>query len=256
MIVVVSPSKSLDFENKSPFEIYSEPEMLLESEKLMKVLKKKSPNKLMDLMSISESLGQLNFERNQTWETPFTLENSKQAVMAFTGDVYSGLEANTLKNSQLEFTQNTLRILSGLYGILKPFDLIQPYRLEMGTTLKTTRGTNLYKFWGNRVTQKLNQDLERGSSKTLLNLASNEYFKVLSPKKVEAEIITPSFLDFHNGEFKMISFFAKKARGLMSRFVIDHEIQNHNDLRGFDYEGYFFNEPLSKDSKPVFTRKK
>ena len=255
MLIVVSPSKSLDFDSKSPFEIHSQPDLIQESERLMKVMKKKSPKKLMDLMSISESLGQLNYERNQIWETPFTQQNAKQAVFAFTGDVYAGLDATSLNQSQLDFTQNTLRILSGLYGILKPLDLIQPYRLEMGTSLKTSRGSNLYKFWGDRVTKKLNEDLEKTNSKVLLNLASNEYYKVLNPKKVNAEIITPSFLDFHNGDFKMISFFAKKARGLMSRYVIDQQIDSVDNLMGFDYEGYQFNATLSKKLKPVFTRK-
>ena len=255
MLIVVSPSKSLDFDSKSPYEINSQPALIQESERLMKVMKKKSPKKLMDLMSISESLGQLNYERNQVWETPFTQQNAKQAVFAFTGDVYAGLDALTLEESQIDFTQNTLRILSGLHGILKPLDLIQPYRLEMGTSLKTTRGTNLYKFWGDRVTNKLNEDLEKTNSKVLLNLASNEYYKVLNPKKVNAEIITPSFLDFHNGDFKMISFFAKKARGLMSRYVIDQQINSVNNLMGFNYQGYQYNAALSKELNPVFTRK-
>jgi len=255
MLIVVSPSKSLDFDSKSPYEIHSQPALIQESERLMKIMKKKSPKKLMDLMSISESLGQLNFERNQVWETPFTQQNAKQAVFAFTGDVYAGLDALTLEESQIDFTQNTLRILSGLYGILRPLDLIQPYRLEMGTSLKTTRGTNLYKFWGDRVTNKLNEDLEKTNSKVLLNLASNEYYKVLNPKKVNAEIITPSFLDFHNGDFKMISFFAKKARGLMSRYVIDQQINSVENLMGFNYKGYQYNAALSKELKPVFTRK-
>ena len=255
MITVISPAKSLNYDDKSAIAYSSEARMLDESEKLMKVLKKKSPKKLMDLQGISENLGQLNFERNQVWQTPLIAEQSKQALFAFTGDVYVGFNAETLNENQVDHTQSHLRILSGLYGVLRPFDMMMPYRLEMGTSLKTTRGKNLYEFWKDRITDLINEDLKEANTNLLLNLASNEYFKSINTKKLNAEVISPSFLDWSNGKYKVLSFFAKKARGMMARFVIDHQISKPDDLRGFDVEGYLFDEELSKENKPVFTRK-
>lgn len=230
------------------------PEMLDESEKLVTRLKKMSPKKLSELMSISAALGQLNYERYQTWHQPFTPENAKQAVLAFNGDVYQGLDAATLLEAQLTQLQSKLRILSGLYGVLKPLDLMQPYRLEMGTKLKYQRSADLYAFWKNKITPKVKEALAESGSNVLINLASNEYFKSIDTKKLGAEIVTPEFKDLKNGKYKMISFFAKKARGLMTRFILENNIEKVEDLQAFDSEGYVFNPRLSKPGRPVFTR--
>ncbi|WP_167615417.1 peroxide stress protein YaaA [Maribellus sediminis] len=254
MLIVISPAKSLDFDTPAKTAEFTMPEMLEESEKLIARLKKMSPKKLSELMSISATLGQLNYERYQTWHQPFTPENAKQAVLAFNGDVYQGLDASSLSEEQLFRLQSKLRILSGLYGVLKPLDLIQPYRLEMGTRLKYQRSADLYAFWKNKITPKVKQALAESGSNVLINLASNEYFKSIDTKKLGAEIVTPEFKDLKNGEYKMISFFAKKARGLMTRFILENNIDKVEDLQAFDSEGYGFNPRFSKPGKPVFTR--
>ena len=254
MLIVISPAKSLDFDSPAQTAKFTVPEMLDESEKLVARLKKLSPKKLSDLMSISATLGQLNYERYQTWHRPFTPENAKQAVLAFNGDVYQGLDASTLSEAQLMQLQSKLRILSGLYGVLKPLDLMQPYRLEMGTKLKYQRSADLYAFWKSKITPKLKEALAESGSKVLINLASNEYYKSIDTKKLGAEIVTPEFKDFKNGEYKMISFFAKKARGLMTRFILENNIEKVEDLQAFDSEAYTFNPRLSNPGKPVFTR--
>ncbi len=205
-------------------------------------------------MGISASLGNLNYERFQTWHLPFTPENAKQAVLAFNGDVYVGLNAPSLSEEKLQLSQQKLRILSGLYGVLKPLDLIQPYRLEMGTKFGAGKAKDLYSFWSKKITPKVQEAINESGSKILVNLASNEYYKSIDPKKLEAEIVTPAFKDMKNGEYKMISFFAKKARGLMSRFILENNIDNPDDLQAFDYEGYHFNPRLSRPGQPVFTR--
>ena len=230
------------------------PDMLDESEKLVERLQKMKPKQLSELMSISANLGQLNYERYQTWSQPFTPENAKQAVLAFNGDVYQGLDAGSLTENQLLQLQDKLRILSGLYGVLRPLDLIQPYRLEMGTKLKYRRSDDLYAFWKNKITPKVKEAIKESGSNVLLNLASNEYYKSIEPKKLGAEIVTPQFKDKSNGQYKMISFYAKKARGLMTRFVLEHGIEKVEDLQAFDSEGYVFNPRLSKPGNPVFTR--
>ena len=252
MKIVISPAKSLDFETKVPIDIYTQSVYLEQSEKLNKVLKKKSPKQLSKLMSISDKLGELNWQRNQDWHLPFSKTNARQAVYAFKGDVYIGLDAYTIPPNKIEQLQNKLRILSGQYGILKPLDLMQPYRLEMGTKLKIGSKENLYKFWGDSLTDSLNNEMKDGES--LVNLASNEYFKVINSKLLKAPVITPVFKDFKNGKLKMISFFAKKARGMMVRYIIDHNIKNTDDLKGFDSDGYAFDANLSTDNQLVFTR--
>ncbi|MDO6737189.1 peroxide stress protein YaaA [Wenyingzhuangia sp. 2_MG-2023] len=252
MKIVVSPAKSLDFESKVPTNNYTQGVFLEQAEKLSNVLKKKSPKDLSALMKISDKLGELNWQRNQDWVLPFTPENARQAVFAFNGDVYTGLDAYTLKEEQIDVLQDKLRILSGQYGILKPLDLMQPYRLEMGTKLKINTKNNLYEFWGDTVTQKLNEELSK--DELFLNLASNEYFKVVKPKVLKTAIITPEFKDYKDGKLKIISFYAKKARGLMVRYIIDHNIETLDGLKGFDCEGYAFDANLSTETDLVFTR--
>ena len=252
MKIVISPAKSLDFESKAPTQEFSQPIFLKEADRLNRILKKKSARSLSKLMSISGALGQLNYDRNQDWEVPFDLDNSKQAIYAFTGEVYRGIDANSIPMEDLEFLQENVRILSGQYGILKPLDLMQPYRLEMGTKLKVGVKPNLYKFWGDQITKALNSELEEGE--LFVNLASNEYFKVLQAKDIKAPVITPVFKDFKNGEYKIIMTFAKLARGLMVRYIIDHKVSTVEEIKGFNYNGYGFDENLSTDTELVFTR--
>ncbi|MFD1293675.1 peroxide stress protein YaaA [Lutibacter holmesii] len=252
MKIVISPAKSLDFETKVPTSVFTEGIFLKEASTLNAVLKKKSPKKLSELMSISANLGELNWKRNQEWALPFSLENSKQAVFAFKGDVYVGLDAYSLSSTKIDQLQDKLRILSGQYGLLKPLDLMQPYRLEMGTKLKVGRKENLYQFWDTKVTDALNSELKEDEA--LINLASNEYFKVIKTKVLKAPVVTPVFKDYKNGKLKIISFFAKKARGLMVRYIIDNEIESVEDLKGFNYEGYAFDGNLSSEKELVFTR--
>lgn len=254
MLTVISPAKSLDFKTPTTTSEYTLPEFPDESEKLIAKLRKMKPKKISELMGISASLGNLNYERFQTWHQPFTPGNAKQAVLAFSGDVYTGLNAPALPEEKLKIAQRKLRILSGLYGILKPLDLIQPYRLEMGTRLGVGRAKDLYGFWGDKITRKVQEAIDNSGSKILVNLASNEYFKSIDKKKLKAEIVTPVFKDMKNGEYKMISFYAKKARGLMTRFIIENNIEKADDLQAFDVDGYHFNPRLSKPNRPVFTR--
>ena len=252
MKIVISPAKSLDFETKVPTDKFTEGIFLSEAEKLNKVLQKKTPKKLSALMSISPKLGELNWQRNQDWQLPFTSENAKQAIFAFKGDVYIGLDAYSLSLDKIEQLQNKLRILSGQYGLLKPLDLIQPYRLEMGTKLKVGRKENLYQYWDTKITEELNSELNE--DEVFVNLASNEYFKAVKPKLLKALVITPIFKDYKDGKLKIISFFAKKARGLMVRYIIDNNVENAEDLKGFNYEGYAFDSNLSAEKELVFTR--
>ena len=214
----------MDFESTLPSDRYSQPQFLAESEKLNKVLAKKKPKALSDLMSISDSLAQLNWERNQQFHTPFTPSNARPAVYAFNGDVYQGLDPYSIAADKLDQLQDTLRILSGLYGILKPLDLIQPYRLEMGTSLKIGRKKNLYEFWRKTLTEALNQELEEGE--LFINLASNEYFGAIEAKSLKVPVVTPIFKDWKNDKLKVISFFAKKARGSMVRYILDSSARN------------------------------
>lgn len=252
MKLVLSPAKSLDFETKLPTNTYSEPQFLKQSERLNKLLKKKSAKSLSKLMSISDALGQLNYERNQSWELPFTADNARPAIYAFSGDVYRGLDAYTIPTDKVEIMQNKVRILSGLYGLLKPTDLIQPYRLEMGTRMPVGTKKNLYEFWKRDITKALNEELEE--DELFLNLASNEYFKAIDKKALKVPVVTANFKDFKNGEYKTIMTYAKLARGYMTRYIIDTNANTLNDIKGFNYEGYNFSEPMSSDSELVFIR--
>ena len=252
MKIIISPAKSLDFENKAPTSLYTQPLFLEKSEKLNKKLKTLSKKKLSELMKISDDLSALNYNRNQTWQTPFTSENAKQAIYAFTGEVFRGIDVNSLQEEKLPLLQNNLRILSGLYGLLKPLDLIQPYRLEMGTKLKVGRKDNLYKFWDDTVAKALNKELE--DDELLVNLASTEYFKVISKKVLKVPMITPVFKDFKNGQYKTIMTFAKKARGLMVRYIIDNNVKTIEELKAFNIDNYRFSEAMSSENDLVFTR--
>jgi cytoplasmic iron level regulating protein YaaA (DUF328/UPF0246 family) len=255
MKIVISPAKSLDFKTPPTSDSYTIPEMLASSEKLVGRLKKMSPKQLSKLMGISPALGELNFQRFQEWQLPFDSNNAKQAVFAFNGDVYQGLDALTLTQEQVERAQNCLRILSGLYGVLKPLDLIQAYRLEMGTKLKYFRSNDLYAFWKTEIVKNINNAVIESGTNILVNLASNEYFKSIDLKKLKkTEIITPEFKDLNNGSYKIISFYAKKARGLMTRYILENSISEVSELQAFEKGGYIFNPGLSKKNKPVFTR--
>ena len=253
LVTIISPAKKLDY---SPIEKNLDstvPGLLEHSNELIKYLKSLNPQEVSSLMGLSDKLGALNYERFQEWETPFTKSNSKQAILAFKGDVYQGLDAESLSKTELIWAQKHVRILSGLYGVLKPLDLMQAYRLEMGTKFPTNRGKNLYEFWNSIITDELNRTFSSKKA-TLLNLASNEYFKSINSSELKANVITPIFMDRKNGKYKIISFFAKKARGLMTRYVIKNQTEDIADIQNFEEGGYFFNEEMSKDNKPVFCR--
>ncbi|MCL4122581.1 UNVERIFIED_CONTAM: hypothetical protein GTU68_011815 [Idotea baltica] len=252
MKIIISPAKSLDFESNVPTSLHTQPRFLEQSEKLNKKLKTLSKNKLSDLMKISDDLASLNYQRNQEWATPFTKENAKQAIYAFTGAVFQGIDVNSLSEEKIPLLQENLRILSGLYGLLKPLDLIQPYRLEMGTRLKVGRKDNLYKFWDDAVANALNDELE--DDELLINLASSEYFKVIPKKVLKVPMITPIFKDFKNGQYKTIMTYAKMARGYMVRYIIDNNVKTIEDLKGFNIEKYRFSEEMSEGNELVFTR--
>jgi uncharacterized protein len=252
MKIVISPAKSLNFESDLPTQNFSETSFLKESRQINKVLKKLKPKDLSVLMAISDKLAELNWERNQSWKTPFSPNNSRPAIYAFDGEVYTGLNAYTIPMDKMEDLQNRLFILSGLYGLLKPLDLIQAYRLEMGTSIAIGESKNLYAFWKTKITKVLNKSISKGEF--LLNLASTEYFSAVDTKLLKAKVITPEFKDYKDGKLTMISFFAKKARGLMVRYIIDTNAQTVEDIKGFNYEGYAFDANLSSESKLVFTR--
>ncbi|MCZ8089865.1 peroxide stress protein YaaA [Flavobacterium sp.] len=252
MKIVISPAKSLNFEKALPTARFSEPRFLKEATTIQKTLKKIKPKQLMELMAISDKLAELNWQRNQDWETPFTTENARPAVYAFDGDVYQGLDVYTLPEDKLDGLQDKLRILSGLYGLLQPLDLMQPYRLEMGTLLPIGKNKNLYEFWKKTITKQLNTELQK--DELFINLASTEYFSAVDVKTLKVPVITPEFKDYKDGKLKMISFFAKKARGLMVRYIIDTNAETIDDLKAFNYEGYAFDANLSSGNKLVFTR--
>ena len=252
MKIVVSPAKSLNFESPLPIQNYTESLFLKDAETIQKTLKKKKPKQLMELMDISEKLADLNWERNQNWSLPFSPENARPAVFAFDGDVYTGLDAYTIPIDKFPILEDKLRILSGLYGVLKPLDLMQPYRLEMGTSLPIGTKKNLYEFWKKKVTASLNSELQK--DELFINLASNEYFSAVDTKTLKVPVITPEFRDYKDGKLKMISFFAKKARGLMVRYIIDTNAETIEDLKQFNYDGYAFDANLSKGTTLVFTR--
>jgi len=252
MKIVLSPAKSLEFETKAATTAYSQPVFLEQAQKLNNSLKKKSAKQISSLMRVSDALGQLNYERNQEWKVPFTPENSKQAIYAFRGNVFQGFDVDTLPESKLEQLQSKLRILSGQYGILKPLDLMQAYRLEMGTKLKVGRKDNLYQFWDTTITDALNAELK--DDEPFINLASNEYFKVIKPKLLKVPVTTPVFKDFKNGEYKTIMTYAKLARGCMLRYIIDNDVETVEGVKGFNTEGYAFDSNMSTESELVFTR--
>ena len=252
MKIVLSPAKSLNFEKLLPTEKYSEALFLKESLQVNKVLKQKSPAALSELMAISDKLADLNWQRNQDWKTPFNAENARPAIFAFDGDVYTGLDAYSIPIEKLDVLQERVRILSGLYGLLKPLDLMQAYRLEMGTKLPIGESKNLYEFWKPIITKALNKELQEGE--LFINLASNEYFSAVDVKALKVPVVTPEFKDYKDGKLKIISFFAKKARGLIVRYIIDTNVETIEDLKGFNYEGYQFDANLSKGNQLVFTR--
>jgi cytoplasmic iron level regulating protein YaaA (DUF328/UPF0246 family) len=252
MKLVLSPAKSLDFNSTLPTAKTTEACFLKEAERLNKLLKKKSAKSLSKLMSISDDLSQLNYERNQEWSLPFTKDNARQAIYAFSGDVYRGLDAYTLPTDKINTLQNTVRIISGLYGVLKPLDLMQPYRLEMGAKFPVGKNKNLYEYWKKQITQKLNDELE--DDEVFLNLASAEYFKAIDTKALKVPVITATFKDFKNGEYKNIMTFAKLARGYMTRYIIDTNAKTIDDLKGFNYQGYGYSEPMSSATELVFVR--
>lgn len=255
MLIVVSPAKSLDYETPLPTTRRSKAVFLEEASELVTDLKTLSPDDLSGLMGISEPLGELNFERFQEWALPFRTSNARQAMFAFKGDVYVGLDAYGFSDDDVEFAQEHLRILSGLYGVLRPLDLMRAYRLEMGTKLANEHGRNLYEFWGEKISGQLNKQLKRLGSKTLVNLASNEYFKSVDLKTLKADIVTPVFKDWKNGKYKIISFFAKKARGRMSAYIIQNQLSSADELKGFDWDGYNYAPDQGGAGELVFTRR-
>ncbi len=254
MLTVISPAKTLDFETPTPVDSYSQPAHLSQSRKLVRRLRQLSTDGLKDLMRVSDNIAELNQQRFKQWKTPFRPDNARQALFAFKGDVYVGLDANSMAPDDVEFAQAHLRILSGLYGILRPLDLMQPYRLEMGTRLDTEAGSNLYQFWDQRITKSLNQELNQADSRVLVNLASGEYFKSIKPRELKADVITPAFREYRDGEYRFIQFYAKKARGSMARYLIDNRIDRAEDLKSFDRDGYRFAPKLSNEREWVFTR--
>lgn len=254
MLALISPAKTLDYETALPSSNFTQPRLLDQSEQLIDVCRELSASQLASLMSVSEKIAQLNVARFQDWQTEFDLANARQAIFAFKGDVYTGLDAYALNDAQLDFAQQHLRMLSGLYGLLRPLDLMMPYRLEMGTKLHNPRGSNLYEFWGKRITDLIQQDLQQANSNILLNLASDEYYKAVKESALDAQIVKPVFLDQKNGKYKVISFYAKKARGLMARFVIEQQIQQVEDLKAFNSEGYYFDAENSNAKELVFKR--
>lgn len=255
MLILISPAKTLDFESPAVAKKHTQPAMLAQSEQLIDVLTTKSPADIESLMKISPKLAELNVERYHQWSRPFTKSNAKQAVLAFKGDVYTGLDAEKFSEAEFAYAQDHLGILSGLYGLLRPLDLIQAYRLEMGTRLENTNGNNLYDFWGDSITSKINKQLKKIDSNVILNLASNEYFKSVKAKELSADIVTPVFKDWKNGQYKLISFFAKKARGYMSAWVIQKQIQDIKTLSKFNLAGYQYSANDSDALNPVFLRK-
>jgi hypothetical protein len=255
MLIILSPAKTLDFETPAPTKKFTQPELLEHSKKLISVLKKLNKDDVGKLMDLSDKLAILNYERFQTFKTPFTTHNAKAALFAFKGDVYEGLQADDFKESDCAFAQKHLCMLSGLYGVLRALDLIQPYRLEMGTLLNTAAGKTLYDFWGDKITTQLNLYAKAARTDIVLNLASQEYFKAVKPKLLKADIITPVFKDYQQGSYKTVGLFAKRARGMMSRFIIKNRLFDVNDIKAFVDEGYKYNDKLSNHSNWVFTRK-
>ena len=254
MLVVVSPAKNLDYSTQLPLDQATTPQLLEDAKALVARCQSLSPAELSSLMSISDKLATLNANRFAEFSTPFTKENARPAVYAFNGDVYTGLDAYSLTEKQMDYAQDHLRILSGLYGVLRPLDLMQAYRLEMGTKLDNERGKDLYAFWGEKITQTLNEAIAAQHDNVLINLASNEYFKSVKKKALDGMIVTPVFKDYKNGKYKVISFFAKKARGLMARYIIENQVADVEGLKDFDVDGYRFDEQQSSSTELVYLR--
>ncbi|WP_434778262.1 peroxide stress protein YaaA [Neisseria sp. Ec49-e6-T10] len=254
MLFLLSPAKTLDETTVAPTKTYTEPMLLEFSEQLMPTLQQLSPQQIAQLMSISDKLAILNMERFAQFKPPFTLYNAKQAIFLFKGDVYEGLDAYHLKNKEIDYIQDHVALLSGLYGVLRPLDLMQPYRLEMGTKLQNPKGKNLYEFWGAHITHTINELLLLTKNHTVINLASTEYFKSVQPKLLQVPVITPVFKDKKNGQYKIISFYAKRARGLMVKYAAQHQLKTPEELKQFDLEGYYYSEEHSKQNEWVFLR--
>ena len=255
MLIVLSPAKTLDFESPIKVNKTTEPDFIARSAELVSTLRMMPPAEIGSLMSISDSLAQLNVARYASWSKKFTPDNSRPAMLAFDGDVYEGLDARSLSTRQLDWAQKHLRILSGLYGVLRPLDLMQPYRLEMGTRLTTKRGKDLYAFWGDEITEAINASLKAAKAAALVNLASEEYFKSVKPAKLDYPVITPVFEEWKGGGYKIVSFFAKRARGLMTRYAIEHKLTKPEQLKEFDSEGYAFDAKVSNESRWIFRRR-
>lgn len=254
MLITLSPSKGQDFETPSPSSIYTVPDQLEDSQLLINEAKKLDVKDVRELMDVSENIAILNVERFHTWHLPFTPENAKPALFAFKGDVYSGIQKDQYSDDDLAYAQDHLRILSGLYGALRPMDLIQPYRLEMKTKLKNPRGENLYQFWGDRITEKLNEVLEKQQDKVLVNLASNEYFKAVKPKKLKGDLLNINFKETKGGKSRVIAIFAKRARGMMTDYILRNRIEDREAIKDFGTGGYSFSAQESTDQNWVFTR--
>ncbi len=255
MLIFLSPAKSLDYKTPPHVATHTQPAFLKQSETLIKQLRKLSPADIANLMDLSDPLALLNFNRYADWKLPFTPENAKQAVLAFDGDVYDGLSAKTLSADDLDFAQQHVRILSGLYGILKPLDLMQPYRLEMGTKFANKAGKDLYEFWGERLLKAINAELGEMSRPVAVNLASEEYFKAAVGPKIKGQVIQPVFEDWKSGRYRIISFYAKRARGLMTRYAVVNRLDEPEGLKGFDYDSYAFAAEASDDRTWVFRRR-
>jgi cytoplasmic iron level regulating protein YaaA (DUF328/UPF0246 family) len=255
MLILISPAKTLDYQSPLATTRYTQPELLDHSQRLIDVARKLSAPQIKALMGISDKLADLNATRFHDWQPDFTPDNARQAILAFKGDVYTGLQAETFSEEDFDFAQQHLRMLSGLYGVLRPLDLMQPYRLEMGIRLENPQGSDLYQFWGETITQKLNQALAAQGDQVIVNLASDEYFRAVKPKLLDGEIIKPVFLDEKNGKFKVISFYAKKARGLMSRYIIQNRLKTPAQLKDFAVDGYAFDEEMSGKGELVFKRR-
>ena len=254
MLALISPAKTLDYESALPTDLHTLPRLLEQSQQLVDLSRKLSASEIASLMSVSEKIAQLNVARFHDWHADLNFANARQAMYAFKGDVYTGLNAYALSATDIDFAQQHLRMLSGLYGLLRPLDLMMPYRLEMGTKLNNARGHNLYAFWGEQITQLINQDLQNSNASVLLNLASDEYYKSVKPSQIKAEIIKPVFLDQKNGQYKVISFYAKKARGLMARYMIENKVKKVEDLKAFQTDGYYFDADSSLQGELVFKR--
>jgi len=256
MLIIISPAKKLDFESIAQTEKFTQADFLDDSQELINTLLSYTAGDLEKLMKLSSNLAQLNYQRYHDWNQPFNPQNAKQAISTFKGDVYTGLNIESFNDEQLDFAQDHLRILSGLYGLLRPLDLMQPYRLEMGTRLENQRGKNLYEFWQDKITIAINKQLKESNSSHLINLASNEYFKSVIPTQVQSPIVTPVFKELKDGKYKIISLLAKRARGMMSAFILKNQLTSVDDIKKFSDAGYVYNEELSKDNEWVFTRDK